>query len=446
MQIKLSREVKELIGILNKNNFEAFVVGGCVRDSLLNTEPHDWDICTNATPDEIMRCFSDYTIFDAGKKHGTISVVKNKSVYEITTYRIDGEYTDNRHPDSVVFTKNIELDLSRRDFTVNAMAYNEKVGLVDPFNGRADLENRIIRCVGEPDKRFNEDALRIIRALRFSSTYGFTIEQTTADSIIGNAELLKNIAVERIAVELNRLLCGKNVEAILENFKAVFAVFIPEIIPMFDYDQCTEHHNRDLWRHTIFSVKSIEPDPALRMTMLLHDLGKPLSCTKDENGKSHFKGHPAISERLSVKILKRLKYPTEFIKKCALLIKFHDVRFIGSKRQVRHLLNRIGEENFILLLKVQRADIMAQSMYEREEKLSSVERGKAYFDEIIAENECFSLKDLNINGKDLIALGIRGRGIGVILNELLRLVINEEIENQKNKLIEKAFELKFSVD
>lgn len=446
MQIKLPQEVKNLLEILNSNNFEAFVVGGCVRDSLLGITPHDWDICTSATPQEIKECFTGFTIFDFGMKHGTISVLIGENIYEITTYRIDGEYLNNRHPENVTFTKDIINDLSRRDFTVNAIAYNEDRGVVDPFNGKADLDKKIIRCVGDADKRFKEDALRIIRALRFASVYDFKIEENTSASIINNANLLKNIAVERITFEFNKLLCGDGVEMILNDYRDVIAVFIPEIVPMFDYDQCTKHHSRDLWHHTTYSVKSISQDALLRMVMLLHDLGKPDSCKKDSDGTSHFKGHQRISADYALVVLRRLKYPTDFIERCKLLIEYHDVRFNGSKRQVKRLVSKIGEDNFILLLQVQKADLLAQSQYMREEKLEKIVLGERCFEEIIAEKECFSLKQLEISGYDLIALGIKGRKIGKILEKLLSLVIDEKLENNKTELINKAVELKATIE
>lgn len=439
MNILLPQKVRTIINQLNINGFEAFAVGGCVRDSLCGLTPHDWDICTNAAPQDIKRCFADFTTFDSGIKHGTISVVYDKEVYEITTYRIDGDYKDNRHPESVTFTDDISKDLARRDFTINAMAYNEQQGIIDPFNGLEDLKNKTIRCVRDPDERFNEDALRIIRALRFASVYNLLIEPETARSVIKNAYLLSNIAVERISTEFNRLLCGNGAEQILNYYRDVIAVFIPEIIPQFDYEQHTKHHNRDLWHHTTYAVKSIEPIPLLRMTMLLHDLGKP-ECRKcDPDGTCHYKGHPKISAVKADEILHRLKYPSVFIENSLSLIKYHDVRFTGSKRQLKHVMSAIGEENVRLLLKVQRADIMAQSEYRHKEKLVKLNEVCRVYNEIIAEKDCFTLKQLAINGNDLKNIGIaEGKEIGRILKLLLSLVIDEKIENDSDKLLSKA--------
>lgn len=443
MNIVLPKNVKLIIDILNKNGFEAFVVGGCVRDSIIGLTPHDWDICTNAKPEEIKNCFSNFNTFDSGLKHGTISIVIDSEVFEVTTYRIDGAYSDNRRPDSVTFTSDITKDLARRDFTVNAMAYNEQYGLLDPYGGRNDLSEKIIRCVGNSDFRFNEDALRIIRALRFASVYDFVIENETSESISKNADLLKNIAVERISVEFNKLLCGNGAEEILNNYRDVIAVFIPEIKPMFDYSQHTKHHNRDLWRHTTYSVKSIDKMPLLRMSMLLHDIGKPKACKRDEDGTCHFKGHPKYSAEIAETILRRLKYPTNFIETCVTLIKYHDVRFNGSKRQLRHVMNAIGDKNVELLLKIQRADIMAQSDYKHKEKLEKLNLACRVYEEILADKDCFTLKQLEINGNDIKKLGVtEGVKIGKILKMLLSLVIEDKLENEKSALLNKAEEIR----
>ena len=439
MKISIPDNVKTIIEILNNSGHESFIVGGCVRDSLMGIIPNDWDICTSAKPEQIKECFKRFNTFDSGIKHGTISIVIDKEIFEVTTYRIDGEYKDNRRPESVTFTDDITKDLARRDFTINAMAYNESRGLVDPFNGQTDLRSNTIRCVRNPDERFNEDALRIIRALRFASTYDLVIEENTSVSILKNAELLNNIAVERIAVEFNKLICGKGAENILDNYRDVIAVFIPEIKKMFDFKQKTKHHNRDVWHHTIHSVSQIDSDPLLRVTMLFHDLGKPEACTYDSDGSTHFKGHPKYSAKIAESILRRLKYPVSFIEDCLKLIIYHDVRFTGSKKQLKHVMSAIGENNVRLLLKVQRADIMAQSEYMHEEKLQKIETACKVFNEILEEQSCFTLKQLAVNGNDLKAIGITdGKTIGKTLKYLLSLVIDEKIENEKSALLSKA--------
>lgn len=309
--MQINKNAEKLIRQLNNQGYEAFIVGGCVRDYLLGLTPHDTDICTNALPEQTKKCFEAYHTFDTGIKHGTISVVCGDEVYEITTYRIDGDYSDNRHPDSVSFTRNINEDLQRRDFTVNAMAYNAEYGLVDPYGGKNDLKDKIIRCVGNPDTRFNEDALRILRALRFASVYGFSIEENTSKSIFKNADLLKNIATERVTSEFLKLICGKDAVKILDAYRETIAVIIPEITVMFNFNQNNIHHSYDLWQHTLTALGTIEPNSILRMTMLLHDIGKPSVKTTDNSGQSHFQGHQLESKKIADKILHRLRLPSD---------------------------------------------------------------------------------------------------------------------------------------
>lgn len=442
MKIKLPVDVRMIIDKIEKAGFSAYAVGGCVRDSLLQKEPQDWDICTNALPNDVLRIFADFHTFDAGIKHGTVSVVVNSVVYEITTFRIDGEYFDNRHPEKVEFTDDLVTDLSRRDFTVNAMAYSERTGLVDPFDGAYDLELMAIRCVGNPVQRFNEDALRIMRALRFASCYNMAIEKHTANAVFECRKLLHNIAAERITTEFNKLVCGESCEYILRRFRDVVAQFLPEITIMFGYEQHNIHHNKTLWRHITCAMTNIAPEPLLRVTMLLHDLGKPMACKRDPDGTAHFKGHQKFSAVMAERILERMKYPREFIDDCVTLITYHDVRFTGDKPQIRRLINKIGEENFRRLLKVQYADMLAQSMYKRDEKLRNYELTCKAFDEIVKNKDCFTLKQLEIDGHDLIKMGITdGRQIGYTLKKLLSLVMDDRLENTNSALMQKAREL-----
>lgn len=439
MKINIPENAKKVINQLNNSAFEAYAVGGCVRNAMMGIEPHDWDICTSAKPDEMERVFKDYETHDFGLKHGTLTVMSGGEAFEVTTYRIDGAYSDNRHPEQVTFTDDLTLDLSRRDFTCNAMAYNDKDGVIDPFGGAEDIKKGILRCVGDPDKRFNEDALRILRGLRFASTCGFDIEKSTAQSIHKNAALLNNIAYERIRSELTGLLRGEAVCKILTEFRDVIAVFIPEIKPTFDFPQHTKHHVYDVWQHIVHSIDSVEQNDILRMTMLLHDLGKPQACTTDKNGCNHFKGHQQISAELAEKILKRLRFPNEFSETCLKLILWHDERCSGSKKQIKRLLNNIGEENTRLLFKVQRADTAAQSEYLRAEKFASIDLAERQTEEILAENQCFNLKSLEVNGSDIKALGVKeGRAIGELLNKLLDDVIEERVPNEKGALLRLA--------
>ena len=439
MKISIPVDVEFIIETLENSGFEAYIVGGCVRDAILNKIPDDWDVTTSAKPEQIKKCFSDFHLLDNGEKHGTIGVVINKTVYEITTYRIDGEYNDCRHPEKVEFTDDIISDLSRRDFTVNAIAYNNKTGFVDPFNGINDISLKAIRCVGNPDERFQEDALRILRAIRFSSVYNFSIEVKTANSLIQNRQLLNKIAVERIATEFNKLICGVNVGYVLRRYKDVIAVFLPELVSTFNCDQNTPHHNKNVWKHTTASVANIVPDLLLRIVMLFHDIGKPMAKFTDQKGRDHFHKHPKFSAELTRTALERLKYPNNFIENVVTLVSIHDNRAIENKKQIKRLLNKIGEKNFEYLLKVQRADISAQSAFERESKLELVNNAEVLFNQILEEKECFTLKDLAVNGSDLLHMGVnKGIQIGYILNELLNNVIDGKVENEKAVLLEMA--------
>ena len=351
MLIEIPDKPKRVINALMASGFEAYAVGGCVRNALMGLTPHDWDICTSAKPEEMLQVFKEYETLDFGLKHGTLAVMVEGELFEVTTYRVDGVYSDNRHPESVTFTDNLTLDLSRRDFTCNAMAYNGTDGIIDPFGGAEDLKNNLLRCVGDPDRRFHEDALRILRALRFASAYGFKIEEATSKSVHSCAELLNNVAAERIRDELIGILIGKNALAILSDYRDVFAVFVPELIETFDFPQRTKHHVYDVWQHIVHSIAAVEQNDVLRMTMLLHDLGKPRACTTDKNGCNHFKGHQQISAELAEDILKRLRFPNDFSETCLKLILWHDVRYSGSKKQIKRLLQAIGEDNTRLLFK-----------------------------------------------------------------------------------------------
>ncbi|MBR1730842.1 MAG: HD domain-containing protein [Ruminococcus sp.] len=442
MKINIPDNVNLILNKLKSSGYEAFIVGGCVRDSLLGIEPNDWDITTSAKPDEIKSVFSDYQLIEIGERHGTIAVVLNYKPYEITTYRVDGDYSDNRRPDNVSFTDKIDEDLSRRDFTVNAMAYNNEKGLVDPFNGELDLQYKALRCVGNPDTRFNEDALRILRALRFASVYNLSIEGNTSNSIVRNRLLLNNISAERIQSEFSKMLCGENINFILRRYKDVIAVFLPEVVATFECEQNTPHHNKSVWRHTTAAVSNIENDLILRMTMFLHDIGKPLARRTDSNGRDHFKGHNHFSAVLSKNALERLKYPVRFIEDIVTLIEYHDVRLSDNKKQIKHILNNIGLVNFERLLKVQRADILAQSKYKREIKLENLKLAYDTYKSIIENKECYSLKSLSINGSDLLHLGINeGKAIGKILEMLLDGVIDGTMENDNVLLKKEAIEL-----
>jgi tRNA nucleotidyltransferase (CCA-adding enzyme) len=434
-------EVQYIISTLENNGHEAYAVGGCVRDSLLGNEPKDWDVCTSAQPALTMKCFESCHIIETGLKHGTITLMLNHKPFEITTYRVDGAYADNRRPDSVEFTGDLRKDLSRRDFTVNARAYNPGTGIVDFFNGAADLQRKIIRCVGDADKRFQEDALRIMRALRFASALNFSIEENTAAAIYGNKKLLRNIAAERIANELNRLIIGRNAGNILLDFSSVIYEIIPELKKTAGFQQNNPYHHLDVWNHTVTSVLNAPADVALRLTMLFHDIAKP-GCYTETDGTGHFYGHPQISADMAEEILLRLKYDNNTIKTVTQLILYHDTDIKPEKKDIKRWLRRIGEERFRQLIEVKRADAKAQSEKYNVEKLAALCEMQLVLNRVIEDSECFSLKDLAVNGNDLVAAGIpEGVAVGGILNQLMNKVIDEAAENNRAKLLDTAEEL-----
>ena len=439
MRLVLPYHARFIIERLQQNGYSCYAVGGCVRDSILGREPADWDFTTSALPEEIERVFSDCRTLNFGKQFGTIGIMLDNDQFEVTTYRVDGDYTDSRHPDAVSFSDSLKDDLSRRDFTINAMAYNDTDGLIDCFGGLKDLQYGVIRCVGVATNRFAEDALRILRALRFASTLGFSIEASTSDAIISGRKMLSAIANERITSELLKLLCGEKVDFILRRYRNVFTVFIPELLGTFDFEQNTKHHNRDVYRHTVAAVKNIEPDPMLRTTMLFHDIGKPMSRTTDKHGVSHYKNHPILGAAMTEEILRRLCLPRRFIDEVTTLIRWHDVRVKPDPIQIKRLLSELGEDMIFKLFKVQLADIMAQSMYLREDKLATLSASKAETQRIIGSGECYNLRMLAVNGSDLIHIGITsGEKIGEVLHLLLDKVITGELENDKSVLIDAA--------
>ena len=428
--------ITKAVNILNKNGFSAFAVGGCVRDSLLENIPHDWDLTTNASPCETEKCFKQYfPVIKTGTKHGTITVMIQGSAVEITTFRQDGGYTGHRRPEQVKFVGDLKTDLERRDFTVNAMAYSKTDGLIDPFDGKSDLENRIIRCVGEAETRFDEDALRILRALRFSSVLGFGIDEKTSEAIFAKKELLKFISAERILSELLKLLCGKNAADVLLKYRSVIAVIIPEIVPMFDFPQKNLHHCYDVYTHTVYAVKNIPPDPILRMTMLLHDIGKPECFCEDENGVGHFHGHVQKSAETAKLILKRLKTDKRSSAEIISQISEHDNRFPSEEKDVKRFIARHGYDFFTRHLLVRTADTLAQSDFLREKKLSELNLKKELGEKIKAQNCCLSLKDLTVNGNDIALTGAQGKEIGKILKILLEGVIDGRLKNEKSELL-----------
>lgn len=442
MTMDMPKNVDTAINLLQSAGFEAYAVGGCVRDSLLGKTPNDWDITTSAKPEDMKSVFADFHCIDTGIKHGTVTVVIDGEPLEITTFRLDGEYEDNRHPKSVTFTSDLGADLGRRDFTVNAMAYSKMTGTVDLFGGQNDLKNKIIRCVGDPDRRFNEDALRILRALRFASALDFEIEEKTAQSLLKNCALLENISEERIAKELLKLVCGKGAKRILTDFAPVLFEILPELQPMYKNSHDNPHHCYDIYEHTLIAVESIDPEPTLRFAMLLHDCGKPAVKKFDENGVAHFYGHQRISAEISAQILARLKVSNKFRDEILFLVSNHDrwELYENTEKMPRYL-SRFGLDGVLNLLKVMRADVLAQSP-EYRYRLDQIADAEEIAKNLAAQKPCLSLRELQINGRTLMDIGIpQGRKLGAVLAQLLDEVIDGVTKNTQEALTTRAREI-----
>lgn len=438
--MQISDNAKLLIQIIEDAGYEAYAVGGCVRDFVMQRRCEDVDITTSAKPLETEKILSDNHIkfIETGLKHGTITAVFNGNNYEITTYRTDGDYKDNRHPENVEFVTDLSADLARRDFTVNAMAYNDKNGIVDIYGGQNDIDKKIIRAVGNPDKRFKEDALRIMRAIRFASVLSFDIEPDTKKAIFENKELLKNVSYERIFKELSKLLLGDNVFNVLVEYKEIIAVVIPELAPIFTVEQNTRWHIYDVWTHTAKAVEQSPRDLSLRLAMLLHDIGKAYTKTTDENGTDHFKGHQKISAGYAETALERLKVSNDIYDRVMSVVPIHDMHIGTERKNVKKWLARLGESTLRDLIAVKRADKLAQNPEMTETELHNLVITENLLNSIIAEGEPFSFKDLAVNGRDLIALGYEGKEIGTMLTALLDRVIDNELANDREILIEYA--------
>ncbi len=434
--MKILGYAMEIYEKIIRAGYEAYFVGGCVRDSLMGIEPHDYDMASNAEVDEIKRCFRGQTLVTAGEKHGTVGVVtKEKHVIEITTYRTDGEYKDHRHPEKVVFAKSITEDLARRDFTINAIAYNGEYA--DPFGGAEDIKNKIIRTVGDPDRRFDEDALRMLRALRFQSKLGFGVEKATAESIHKNKNLLKSISAERVFAEFKEILCGDYAEKALTEFSDVIEVFIPEISPCINFDQQSRYHIYDVYTHIVKTIANSPKDASLRLAAFFHDIAKPRCFSLDEKG-GHFYTHPEKSAVIAENVLERLKCDGKTKSLVVQLVKDHDRELMPDRKSVKRFLLKNSPDYFDMFIAIKRADNLAHAPFTFEyqktlDKLSQIK-------ENIMESEgALSLKTLNINGRDLMDIGIKdGKTIGRILNELLLLAADEKVPNEKAALIRAA--------
>lgn len=446
VKIKMPGKVNKIIGVLQEAGFEAYAVGGCIRDSLLGRTPNDWDITTSAKPMEVKALFS-HTI-DTGIQHGTVTILLDREGFEVTTYRIDGEYEDGRHPKEVSFTGSLEEDLKRRDFTINALAYNETAGLIDIFEGQKDLKDGIIRCVGNAEERFTEDALRMLRAIRFSAQLGYRIEENTLAAIHKLAGNLEKISAERIQTELLKLMVSPHPDYLRTAYECgVTKVFFPEFDLAMETPQNHPHHCYNVGEHILHSLLEVPADKVLRLTMLLHDIAKPQCLTVDEKGITHFHGHEEMGAEMSRVILRRLRMDNDTTDKVCRLVRFHDYGngVAPDRRIVRRAVNKIGEDLFDDFILVKKADLLAQSIYLREEKLSNLAEWDACYREIREAEECVSLRTLAVNGRDLIAAGLQpGRELGNILKQLLDEVLETPEKNEKDYLISRAKELRHS--
>ncbi len=441
--------VRETIRALRAAGHEAYPVGGCVRDLLLSeagedVAVHDWDVCTDATPEEMKTALAGHRTIDTGIRHGTITVLLPDGQYEVTTFRVDGTYSDGRHPDSVSFTASVGRDLARRDFTINAMALRlgadgEPAGIIDPFGGREDLERRRLRCVGDPRERFEEDALRILRALRFAGRLGLEIDPATRGAMLEKRALLQRISVERILDELGKILLTEHGWELLRQYPELLTEILPELRPCVGFAQRNPWHRFNVYDHLLFSVGSAPKDLTLRMTMLLHDVGKPAAASTDEAGIDHFYGHGELSAALAEQILRRLHSSNRLLGDVVELVRYHDAAVEPSARVLRRLLNRLGETQLRRLLAVKRADTAAQSQMARERKLPELERCEELLEQIVAERQAFTLRDLRINGRDLIERGVApGPEIGRRLQRALDAVLDGTIENEREALLAAA--------
>ena len=428
--------INSILFRLRQAGFSAYAVGGCVRDALRGEEPHDWDVCTAARPDQIEEVFSDLPRIDAGKKHGTVAVILDHRVVEITTFRADGQYLDNRHPAQVTFLNDLRGDLSRRDFTINAMALDENEALIDLFGGRQDLREHILRTVGDPAQRFSEDGLRILRGLRFASRLDFAIEAETARAMLDQRALLLNISAERIFTELKGILTGPAAGRILRDYASVFFTILPELAPMAGFEQHSPYHDSDVWEHTLRAFEASPAELVFRLALLFHDCGKPACFTRDETGRGHFYGHPKKSRELAEQALRRLKCDSETLDRVLYLVEKHDTWLPETEKNMRRLLLHEDPDALRDLLVVERCDAVAHAPAARDKAVANVEKWEALLEKVLAEKPCLSLKSLAITGDDLLALGMGpGPEMGRLLNDILEQVADGELKNDRAVLL-----------
>jgi tRNA nucleotidyltransferase (CCA-adding enzyme) len=442
MIIKLPNKIKYLIDLFYDAGFEAFAVGGCVRDSLLGKIPHDWDITTNAKPQQIKNILHNFKTIDTGIKYGTITLIYENQAIEITTYRTDLQYDDNRHPKKIEFTESLTQDLARRDFTINAMAYNDKIGLIDKFAGLMDLKTKIIRTVGNSNERFNEDGLRILRALRFAAQLNFQIEEETKKTMKANKNLLTKISGERINTEFTKILLSEQCTDIIKKYYDIIGVFIPDLPNLVNLQQNNPYHAYDVFEHTLKCLKNTPSDKIIRYAVLFHDFGKATTKTTDEQGIDHFKNHPAVSQKRAEIIMQRLKFSNHEIAQISNLVKYHDTPIICDEYHIKRWLKKFGSQFLKNLLEVKKADIYGQNpdlLY----RLNQIPKYYNYIEKIEKENQCYNLQNLAINGNDLLQIGYKQNAkLGKVLNKLLDEVMKGNISNQKDILLEKAKTLK----
>ncbi len=432
--IAIPSDVLSVLQQLNSAGFAAFVVGGCVRDSLLGRIPGDWDIATAARPEQVHAALAGIPVADTGLKHGTVTAVAGERRLEITTFRTEGAYSDHRRPDRVDFAHTIQEDLSRRDFTVNAMAFSPRTGLIDPFGGQADLEKGILRAVGDPQKRFDEDALRILRGLRFASRLAFTVEEGTAAAMTAQKQLLSTLAAERVLAELLPILCGPAAVTVLRQYRDIFAVILPELAPMFDFDQQNKHHLYDVWEHTLHTLEHIPPQPHLRLVMLLHDCGKPARFSVDFRGDGHFYGHAYESARLARRALTRLRCDKDTLERVTALIALHDHDVQNTEKSLLRWLGKIGEAALRELLAIKIADNLGQ--HPRYLRVEQFQATLASLDALLAKQPCFDRSGLAVSGRELLELGLEGPAVGRALDRLVAAVIDGRVENRRESLLQ----------
>ena len=433
----LPEQVKGLLSCLKQAGYEAYAVGGCVRDTLLGMTPQDWDIASSALPQQILQLFPHG--IPTGIAHGTVTVLWEGTPFEVTTFRREEGYSDHRHPDGVCFVQDLQSDLSRRDFTINAMACGQDGKVVDLFGGLEDLKAGVLRCVGEPSIRFEEDALRILRGLRFEASYGFHMEPRTAQEAMEKRKLLHCVAPERIWSEFSRMLCGKEAGKVLRQRKEIVFEILPELSPMSDFDQCNPHHHLDVWEHSCAAVEAVPAQIELRLAMLLHDCGKPSCFSKDEKGIGHFYSHGKYSLLLAEQVVHRLKMPAKLREQVLLLVKLHDKPIFSEEKWIKRQLGKLGEETFFQWIQVKRADTLAQALPYRASRLEELQKAEALAQRLIQEKACVSLRQLAISGKDLLSLGVpQGPEVGKLLNRLMEEVLENRLQNSRKDLLDYA--------